>query len=194
MSAIDLATNIVHTTTFHQDYPFILQVASETKKLNGTTLSSTTNTYGSASLGGMRYQTFLSQSYAAGNDLDGSALPTTASAFTYDAYNNATQIAVTLSDGSGKTTNNTFTNDTTNWFLGRLTGSTVTNSGRGKRHASVAAIDPATRSCSHCADVRHVVDGSNRLEQLQQHCGDCCRRWWWRRRWNKLERRSLQGW
>ena len=47
MSAIDLATNIVHTTTFHQDYPFILQVASETKKLNGTTLSSTTNTYGS---------------------------------------------------------------------------------------------------------------------------------------------------
>ena len=90
----------------------------------------------------MRYQTFLSQSYAAGNDLDGSALPTTASAFTYDAYNNATQIAVTLSDGSGKTTNNTFTNDTTNWFLGRLTGSTVTSSGQGKRHASVAAIDP----------------------------------------------------
>ena len=86
-----------------------------------------TNTYGSNSLGGTRYQVLLTQTQTSGADLDGSVLPTTTSAFTYDAYNNATQIAVSISDGSTKTTNNTFTNDTTNWFLGRLTASSVTS-------------------------------------------------------------------
>ena len=102
-------------------------IATDTKTLGSTTLSTMTNTYGSNSLGGTRYQVLLTQTQTSGADLDGSPLPTTTSAFTYDAYNNATQIAVSISDGSTKTTNNTFTNDTTNWFLGRLTASSVTS-------------------------------------------------------------------
>jgi hypothetical protein len=127
VSSTDLQTNIVQTTTFRQDYPYIMQVATDTKMLGGTTLSTKTNTYGSTALGGTRYQVLLTQTQTSGADLDGSALPTTTSAFTYDAYNNATQIAVSISDGSTKTTNNTFTNDSTNWFLGRLTASSVTS-------------------------------------------------------------------
>jgi hypothetical protein len=127
VSATDPQTGIVQTTTFRQDYPYIMQVATSTKTFGSTTLSATTNTYSSNALGGTRYQVLLTQTQTSGADLDGSMLPTTTSAFTYDAYNNATQIAVSVSDGSTKTTNNTFTNDTTNWFLGRLTASSVTS-------------------------------------------------------------------
>ena len=127
VTATDPQTGIVQKTTYRQDYPYIMQVATDTKALGSTTLSATTNTYGSNSLGGTRYQVLVTQTQTSGTDLDGSPLPTTTSAFTYDAYNNATQIAVSISDGSTKTTNNTFTNDTTNWFLGRLTASSVTS-------------------------------------------------------------------
>jgi hypothetical protein len=127
ITVTDPQTNIVQTTTYRQDYPYIMQVATDTKTLGSATLSTTTNTYGSNALGGTRFQVLLTQTQTSGADLDGSALPTTTSAFTYDAYNNATQIAVSISDGSTKTTNNTFTNDTTNWFLGRLTASSVTS-------------------------------------------------------------------
>jgi hypothetical protein len=127
VSVTDLQTGIVQTTTYRRDYPYIMQVGTDTKTLGSVTLSTTTNTYGSIALGGTRYQVLLTQTQTSGADLDGSALPTTTSAFTYDAYNNATQIAVSISDGSTKTTTNTFTNDTTNWFLGRLTASSVTS-------------------------------------------------------------------
>jgi hypothetical protein len=129
-SATDPQTNIVQTTIFRQDYPFIMQVASDTKTLGGTTLSATTNTYGSISLapsGSTHSQVLLNQTQTSGADLDGSALPTTTSTFTYDTYNNATTIAVSVSDGSTKTTSNTFNNDPTKWLLGRLTTSSVTS-------------------------------------------------------------------
>lgn len=72
-------------------------------------------------------QVLLSETVTGGNDLGGYPLPTTTTTYQYDAFNNATQIAVSVDDGSSKTTNNTFTNDTTNWFLGRLTASSVTS-------------------------------------------------------------------
>jgi len=127
VTATDPQTGIVQTTSYLRAYPYIMQVATDTKTLGSVTLSTTTNTYGSIALGGTRYQVLLTQTQTSGADLDGSPLPTTTSAFTYDAYNNATQIAVSISDGSTKTTNNTFNNDTTNWFLGRLTASSVTS-------------------------------------------------------------------
>ena len=68
---------------------------------------------------------FLNQSQATGADLDGSVLPTATSAYQYDAYSNATQIQVVATDGFIKTTTNTYTNDTANWFLGRLTNASV---------------------------------------------------------------------
>ena len=127
VTVTDLQTNIVQTTNYRQDYPYISLVASQTKKLNAATLNSVANTYGSTALGGTRYQVFLTQSQAASFDLDGTALPTVTSSYQNDAYGNATQITVSSSDGFSKTTTNTYTNDSANWLLGRLTGATVTS-------------------------------------------------------------------
>ncbi len=123
----DLQTNIVQTTNYRQDYPYVSLVASQTKTLNGVTLNSTFNFYGSTPLGGSRYQVFLTQSQAGSADLDGSVLPTATSTYQYDTYGNAIQVAVSATDGFSKTTANTFTNDAVNWLLGRLTGATVTS-------------------------------------------------------------------
>jgi hypothetical protein len=54
-------------------------------------------------------------------------LPTVTTSNQYDSFGNATQVVVSTSDGYGKTTINTYTNDTTNWYLGRLTQSSVTS-------------------------------------------------------------------
>jgi hypothetical protein len=71
--------------------------------------------------------TSLQSSTAAGSDLDGSVLPTVTTTNQYDAYGNPTQVVVSTSDGFTKTTTNTYSNDTVNWILGRLTGAAVTS-------------------------------------------------------------------
>ena len=73
------------------------------------------------------YQVSVQQSVAASNDLDGTTLPTATTGYQYEAFGNATQIVTSTPDGFSKTTNNTYTNNTTNWFLGRLTGASVTS-------------------------------------------------------------------
>jgi len=74
---------------------------------------------------GNRYFPYLSQSLQAGNDLNGASLPTATTTTQYDAYGNATSLAVSTGDGYSKATTNTYTNDTTSWLLGRLTRSAV---------------------------------------------------------------------
>jgi hypothetical protein len=129
MTVKDLQTNLVQTTTYRQDYPYVALVASDTKKLGAVTLNATTHTYGATPLGGTRHQVFLTYSVASSADLDGSPLPTVSSRFWYDTYGNATKIVVWTTDGFVKTTTNTYTNDTANWLLGRLTRATVQSSG-----------------------------------------------------------------
>jgi hypothetical protein len=125
MVAVDLQTNVVQGTNFLQTYPFIGMTASQNKSLNGLTLNLMTNTYGSTALGGTRQQVSLTQTVAQSNDLDSSAIPTITTTYQYDAYNNPIQIVVSTPDGFSKTTTNTYSNDTTNWFLGRLIQSQV---------------------------------------------------------------------
>jgi Insecticide toxin TcdB middle/N-terminal region/FG-GAP-like repeat/Salmonella virulence plasmid 65kDa B protein len=132
LSTTDLQTGIVETTTYRQDFPFTSQVAADQKTLGSTVLSQVTNSYASTAFTAPDnmhhyYQAMVSQTIASGNDLDGSVLPQTTTTFNYDNYNNATLIKVCVSDGSAKTTNNSFTNDTTNWYLGRLVTSSVTS-------------------------------------------------------------------
>jgi RHS repeat-associated protein len=123
----DLQTGIVRTTTYRQDYPYNGEVASEISTLAGVTLSSVVNTYGATSLGGTRHHVFLQQKEESGADLDGAPLPTVTTVYQYDAYGNTTQIAVATSDGHSKTTTHSFTNDTANWRLGRMTAASVTS-------------------------------------------------------------------
>jgi RHS repeat-associated protein len=140
----DLQTNIVQTVTYRQDYPYLSLVASQTTTLNGATLKSTTSTYGSTSLGGTRYQVFPTQIVVSSSDLDGSTVPTVTTTYQYDGFGNATQITVTTSDGYIKTTTNTYTNDTVNWLLGRLTNASVTS--------QTPSLASATRTSSFAYD------------------------------------------
>jgi uncharacterized repeat protein (TIGR01451 family) len=137
MNAYDPQTNIVTGTGFNQNFPFIGTVAWEWKGQWPQALNTTNNTYqffnasggssvSSPSVNNAPYRALLSSSVLASNDLDGTALPTITTTYQYDAYNNPTQVAVSTPDGYSKITNNTYTNDTTNWFLGRLTLAQVT--------------------------------------------------------------------
>jgi hypothetical protein len=134
----DLQTNIVQTTTFRQDFPFVGMPESVTKTLGVQTLNQATSTYqflnasGAAtvstpSITSAPYRVSVGQTVTSSSDLDGSAMPTVTTSYQYDAFGNATQVVVSTPDGFSKTTTNTYTNDTTNWFLGRLTGASVLN-------------------------------------------------------------------
>ncbi len=130
VAVTDLQTNVVQTTNYHTDFPYVGLIASQTKTHSATTLSSVTNTYadtseGTGTDGVARHFVSLTQSVASGNDLDGSTLPTTTTSYTYDGYGNALTVSVSVSDGSSKVTTNTYSNDTTNWFLGRLLTTSV---------------------------------------------------------------------
>jgi hypothetical protein len=143
MAVKDLQTNIVHTTTYNQLFPYLGLTASETKALGSLNLNQSTNTYqltnasggstvttpSSITTGGAPYQVSLSQSVASSSDLDGSAIPTATTTYVYDPYGNPTQVVTSTPDGFSKTTTNTYTNNTTspNWFLGLLTNATVTS-------------------------------------------------------------------
>lgn len=130
-------------TTFCQDWPY-LGLPSQVKKTTsgGSMLNQVDNTFACKDFdadpdtctvaAGKRYFPYVSQSVEASNDLNGTAMPSVTIANTFDSYGNATQIVVSTSvggtaDGYSKTTANTYTNDTTNWLLGRLTRSTVTS-------------------------------------------------------------------
>ncbi|WP_315754386.1 MULTISPECIES: FG-GAP-like repeat-containing protein [unclassified Bradyrhizobium] len=123
----DLQTGGIHSTTYRQDYPFVGQIGSDTLSLNGVTLSSVTSDYSSVALGLTRYNVNLSQKIETGADLDGTTLPTTTSNYQYDAYGNVTSLAQSSTDGFSRTTVNTYTNDESLWYLGRLTRATVTS-------------------------------------------------------------------
>lgn len=160
----DLQTNIEQITTFRQDYPFIGAVLEQKNKLGSLELNITTNSHATDNLGGTRRLPYLTQTVQQSTDLDGTVLPAVTTTYTYDAYANPTQIVVSTPDGATKTTDNTYTNDTINWFLGRLTNSVVTNvisesgsggtSGNPGNNAPIALIDNITAN----EDVPHTFD------------------------------------
>ena len=133
-------TNIVTSTYFRQDYPYIglpCQVAKytyDTDANGGATnhkfLTYSALTYANAPITtGLAVSQFpyLSQSTENNHELGGTLINSTTTTNQYDGYGNATQITVNSGDGYIKTTTNVYSNDTTNWFLGRLLKSTVTS-------------------------------------------------------------------
>jgi len=153
----DLQTNLLRTTNYLQSFaslgltafPCIGLTASQTKAIGAQTLNQTTNSYLYANKNGPSqsqscatgggstlstqsntnapYQVSVSQTVASSADLDNSAIPTVTTTYQYDGYGNPIQVVASTPDGFSKTTTNTYTNDTTNWFLGRLTNATVTS-------------------------------------------------------------------
>ena len=76
---------------------------------------------------GKRYFVYANQSVESGWDYNGAALPVITTKTEYDNWGNATKVDVSTSDGYGKTTVNNYSNDSSNWYLGRLLKSSVTS-------------------------------------------------------------------
>ncbi len=86
MTVTDLQTNVVGTTIYRQDFPYVAsgggrdQGASERRRS-----ASTAHAYDATALGGRRYQAFLEQSQASySTDLDGSRAAGGDHAYKYD--------------------------------------------------------------------------------------------------------------
>lgn len=131
VTATDPQTSIVTTTNYSTSFPYIGLVTSETKVRSSVTLSSVTNTYTNNSGCGVTPAASgvvidcLSTMAVSGHDLNGATLPSTTTNYTYDNYGNALTVSISVSDGSSKNTTNTYSNDTTNWFLGRMLTTSV---------------------------------------------------------------------
>jgi YD repeat-containing protein len=141
----------------------------------GVLLNSTQNTYdivdlGVGSDGVKREFVALQTSTVASSDLDGTPMPTVVTTNTYDCdtlsggssicagytptgFGNTTQfVAHNLTDGATKTTINTYTNDTTNWYLGRLLKTTI---------ESVNGSSDLTRQTTYCYELSYVPAGTS---------------------------------
>ncbi|PZN81555.1 MAG: hypothetical protein DM484_08290, partial [Candidatus Methylumidiphilus alinenensis] len=156
----DPQTGITTTTSYSQNYPYQGLPQTVVKQAaNGQILNSAQNTWQMTSLGGGAYhRSGLIQTNEQSWDLNGAAMPRTQTNTSYDGYGNATQIIVKTDDGYAstgpvspfgnvKTTTNTYSNDTTNWLLGRLTRATVTSTlptGTTATRTSAFAYDPAS--------------------------------------------------
>jgi RHS repeat-associated protein len=131
VTATDLQTKVVETTSYNRLFPLTGTVLEKKRTLNGVVLSDTINSYLSVPTSpvlGTPTFVYLATSTVTGHEVDGTALPwTTTTNSNPDAYGNIQTVLVNVSDGSSKTTQNTYSNDTTNWFLGRLTQTVVTS-------------------------------------------------------------------
>jgi hypothetical protein len=137
VESTDAQSLLKTATSFRQDYPFQgLPLTVTTTQSSGAPLNQLSNSWTDNPLvnsltynfsTGKYHRSDLNQSVETSNDLNGAVLPTVTTTTSYDAYGNATGITVSTGDSYSKATTNTFTNDTANWFLGRLTRSQVTS-------------------------------------------------------------------
>ena len=156
VAANDPQTGITTTTTYSQNYPYQgLPQTVEKRTASGVLLNSAQNTWQNTVISGTYHRNDLIQTVEQSWDLNGAALPRTKTNTIFDAYGNPTQITVATDDGytaagpvspygNVKTTANTYTNNTTNWLLGRLTRATVTStlpSGAAAARSSAFAYD-----------------------------------------------------
>ncbi|HWD27598.1 MAG TPA: FG-GAP-like repeat-containing protein, partial [Rhizomicrobium sp.] len=143
VTVTDAQTHIVTTTNYRPDFPYTGLVSSQTSVHGAATLSSITNTWSSTNLGGTHNFVFLHQSVVSGHDLDGTALPTRTTSYTYDTFGNTLTTTISLPDGSSSTTTDTYTNDTVNWLLGQINTRSV---------AQVVGTSNLTRTFSFAHD------------------------------------------
>ncbi len=130
MKSTDTDTSIVSRTEFRQDFPCTGMPTYTTTMLGTVTLSETThsNFTDTTSANGRVHFPQVLKSEQKDFELDGSEVKTTVTESTYDDFGNPETITVFTTGGGRtftKTTTNVYTNDTINWFLGRLTRATV---------------------------------------------------------------------
>ncbi len=156
MGSKDLSTNIETMSVFHQTWPYVGMLKTSETRLAGSgnvgLLKRSTVTpdckipltqaacaaFPAVNVPGSLYFPYTSQSVDESWDLNGTAFPVVTTSYQYNLtagdsqlYGNPTQITATTSLGlinkTVTTTNEYFPANTTNWVLGRLKKSTVTN-------------------------------------------------------------------
>ncbi len=150
IASTDASTQIARVIENRQDWPYVGMPSRIERTLGGTKLNVVVNTYGCTdftsgsgcpSAPGKRYFGFVSRSDETSSDLNGAAFPTISTSTVYDSWNSATsawsdlgaifgnpvEVTVTASDGHIRKTSNVYKNDTANWFIGRVTRTTQTN-------------------------------------------------------------------
>lgn len=180
----DLQTGVIQVTNYRTDFPFVGLVATKTKTAPKTgggtvTISSATYTYEVKTLGsGSAARNFVAPTQRVVSETDedfstGStyALPTVTTTYAYDCdvstnpcYGNATSVVETASyagANSTKTTTNTYSNDTTHWFLGRLLYTSV---------ASVFGSSNITRSSCFLYDTASGILTREEIEPSSSAC------------------------
>jgi predicted secreted protein len=133
------ATGIVTRTEFNQAWPYVGMETSVVETLpgsgNGGVLRSRTTTpecIDHITGGGCVvrplgiYLPYTRKVVESNWDLNGAALPVTTTTQSFDRWGNTTNVISMTNGGYSKTTVNTYLNDETNWFIGRVTNSTVT--------------------------------------------------------------------
>ncbi|OOG39664.1 FG-GAP-like repeat-containing protein [Polaromonas sp. A23] len=138
MKSKSVANNIESYTEFNQNHPFTGTVAKNETRLAGSgnagLLKRTTNTYAqSPGSAGASVFVYPSQSVEESWDLSGTPYPSSSTSYVYGQnpqYGDPTQITVSNSEGSSKTTVNEYWPANTgsgNWILGRLKKASVTS-------------------------------------------------------------------
>ncbi|OOG37307.1 hypothetical protein B0B52_18370 [Polaromonas sp. A23] len=140
MKSKSVANNIESYTEFNQTYPFTGSVTKNETRLAGSgnagLLKRTINTYAqSPGSAGTSIFVYPSQSVEESWDLSGTPYPSSTTSYVYGQnpqYGDPTQITVSNSEGSSKTTANEYWPANTtggSWILGRLKKATVTSIG-----------------------------------------------------------------
>jgi hypothetical protein len=135
MTATDEQTGIVTTTDYSQVFPTTAQVLGSVKTLSdGTTLKTIANTWDQLSLNGGAtvwpyVASSVSEDYEPNDGVGNAPIVTRTAVAVFDGYGNPTELTTTTTGGGEtftETTENTYANDTTSWFLGLVTRSEVT--------------------------------------------------------------------
>ncbi|MDX8339759.1 FG-GAP-like repeat-containing protein [Draconibacterium sp. IB214405] len=118
----DVANNMSTETSYgYNTSKFFPTLTSTVNKAGSTTLNSVSNTWTYKTTTGSAILPYISSSTQT-NSLTGHSAT---SSFTYDTYGNATEIEKSFNNGVTETTTNNYTNDATNWYIGKLNSSEV---------------------------------------------------------------------
>ena len=118
----DVANNMSTETSYSYHLSkYFPQLTSSVNKAGSTTLTTVSNTWTySTPVTGVVFPYISSSTQS--NSITGHSVTQT---FTHDSYGNPTQLVKSFNNGVTETTTNVFTNDGTNWLLGKLTSTTV---------------------------------------------------------------------
>ncbi|MCP3962151.1 MAG: hypothetical protein GY719_30275 [bacterium] len=144
-------TGITTTAFYRQDHPYkSMPFRKEVRLADGTLISRTEDTWSVTTFDNFpneRYFPYVGQSVVEEYEIDGGLINTTTTGTVFDTHGNPSQTTIDQSNGHTETTTNTYSDDPTNWFLGRLTRTEVTKEAPGQPpliRTSSFAYNPGT--------------------------------------------------